>query len=120
MSNPNLKKFIVIYQVPPAVMANWAKTDPETRKASEDKMRKEWDDWMSKHYHMIKLTEVGGKTKKLTSSGISDHKNEICLYSFIEAESHEAAVEPFKKHPHLQIPESSIEIMEVHPMSKKM
>jgi hypothetical protein len=36
------------------------------------------------------------------------------LYSIVEAESHEAAAEQFKDHPHLQIPQSSIEIMEIH------
>ena len=38
------------------------------------------------------------------------------LYSFVEAESHEAAAKAFENHPHLQIPQSSIEIMYVRPM----
>ena len=34
----------------------------------------------------------------------------------IEAESHEAAARPFEGHPHLQIPQSSIEVMEINPL----
>ena len=65
---------------------------------------------------MILSTNVGGKTKRITSSGVSDTKNDIVLYSIIEAESHEAAAKSFEDHPHLQIPESSIEVMEIRPM----
>jgi len=38
------------------------------------------------------------------------------LCSFVEAESHEAAAKAFENHPHLQIPQSSIEVMAVRPM----
>ena len=39
------------------------------------------------------------------------------LHAFVEAESHEAAAKLFEHHPHLQIPQSSIEVMEVRPMT---
>jgi hypothetical protein len=39
------------------------------------------------------------------------------LYSFVEADSHEAAAKAFEGHPHLQIPQSSIEVMEVRAMT---
>lgn len=116
MKNPNLKKFLAIYLIPSSVMADWVKTDPNTRKAAEEKLKGEWQKWMGDHAQMITLTEAGGKTKRVTSSGISDTKNDICLYSFIEAQSHEAAAKAFEKHPHLQIPQSSIEVMEVRTM----
>ena len=35
------------------------------------------------------------------------------LYSVVEAESHEAAARMFANHPHLTIPQSSIQVMEV-------
>ena len=116
MSNSKLTKFIVFYSIPAAVMANWAKTDEKTRKAAEEKMKVEWQQWMGEHAKMITATEACGKTKKVTASGISDTRNDICLYSFIEAESHEAAAEVFKNHPHLQIPQASIEVMAVRVM----
>jgi len=39
------------------------------------------------------------------------------LYAIVEAESHEAAAKTFEGHPHLQIPQSSIEIMEIRTLS---
>ena len=116
MNDTKLNKFIALYLIPSSVMADWAKTDPNARKSTEERMKAEWDKWMGDHAKMITLTEAGGKTKQVTASGISDIKNDICLYSFIEAESHEAAAKTFENHPHLQIPQSSIEVMAVRAM----
>ena len=116
MTESHSKKFLVLFLAPSSVIADWKKNDPEMRKAAEQKMQAEWGKWMSEHTKMIKLTEVGGKTKQVTASGVSDTKNDIMLYSFVEAESHEAAAKAYENHPHLQIPQSSIEVMEVRPM----
>ena len=116
MTSSNMKKFVALYLVPASVMADWAKTDPETRKTAEQKMQAEWGKWMADNAKMILNTEAGGKTKRVTASGVSDTKNDIILYSFVEAESHEAAAKAFENHPHLQIPQSSIEVMDVRPM----
>jgi hypothetical protein len=116
MTEPTKQKFLVLYLVPVAVMSEWAKTDPTTRQAEEKKMMEAWGKWMSEHADMIISTEAGGKTKRVTASGISDTKNDIILCSFVEAESHEAAAKAFEDHPHLQIPQSSIEVMYVRPM----
>ncbi|MGA7595439.1 MAG: hypothetical protein WCA64_09630 [Gallionella sp.] len=117
MANKNTKRFLVLYLAPSAVLDNWAKTDPEIRKSAEEKMRAEWDKWMSDHSSLFISTEAGGKTKRVTSSGVADTRNDIMLYSIIEAASHDAAAKAFDNHPHLQIPQSSIEIMEIRPMS---
>jgi hypothetical protein len=116
MTSTNQKKFLVMYLIPAAVMEEWSKTDPDARKAAEEKMRGEWDNWMSTHSKMIISTDAGGKTKRVTSGGVSDTKNDIVLYSVVEAESHEAAAKAFENHPHLQIPQSSIEVMCIRPM----
>ena len=116
MTDKAPKKFVALYLAPASVLADWAKTDPEVRKAAEQKMQAEWIKWMSDNAKLITLTEAGGKTKRVTANGVSDTKNDIMLYSFVEAESHEAAAKAFENHPHLQIPQSSIEVMEVRPM----
>jgi hypothetical protein len=116
MNDSKSNKFVALYSIPSSVMAEWTKTDEKTRKAAEEKMHKEWQQWMTDHAKMVKVTEACGKTKRVTASGISDTKNDICLYTFIEAESHEAAAKAFEKHPHLQIPQSSIEVMAVRAM----
>jgi hypothetical protein len=49
--------------------ANWWKTDPEKRKVAEEKMRGDWNKWMSEHAKMITDTGAGGKTKRVSSRG---------------------------------------------------
>jgi hypothetical protein len=113
-----MRKFLVLYLAPVSVLEEWKKTDPEKRKAAEAKMQGEWRRWMSDHAKALADKGAGvGKTKRVTAQGTSDTRNEIMLYAIAEAESHEAATKLFEGHPHLQIPQSSIEIMEVHPLS---
>ena len=116
MTESKMQKFLVLYLVPASVMADWAKTDPAIRQVEEQKMMAAWGKWMNEHAQMIISTEAGGKTKRVTASGASDTKNDIILCSFVEAESHDAAAKAFENHPHLQIPQSSIEVMYVRPM----
>jgi len=116
MTTSTRKKFLVLYLVPADVIAAWAKTDPATKKPAEEKMQADWGRWMSEHAKMITLTEAAGKTKAVTTAGIGDIKNDILLYSIVEADSHESAAKAFEKHPHLGIPQSSIQVMEVRTM----
>jgi hypothetical protein len=116
MTTSTMKKFLVLYLAPVHVLADWAKTDPATKKSAEEKMKAEWIRWMGEHSKMITLTEEAGKTKAITTSGITDTKNDIMLYSIVEAESHDSAAKAFANHPHLQIPQSSIQVMEVRSM----
>ncbi len=117
MTTPALKKFLILYLIPGEVMADWAKTDPATRQPAEEKMKADWNRWMIEHAKMITITEAAGKTKAVTASGITDTKNDIMLYSIVEAEGHDAAAKAFAQHPHLAIPHSSIQVMEVRSMS---
>ncbi len=112
-----MKRFLVSYQIPAAVIDTWMNTAPEARKAAEDEMRGDWADWTRRHAAMIKDAGAGGKTKRVTSAGVSDARNDIVLYSMVEAESHDEAANAFVDHPHLRIPEASIEIMEVRAMT---
>ncbi len=116
MSDATKRKFLAFYMAPIAVLEAWAKTDPEVRKPAEQKMQAEWGQWMAAHGTMLSLTAAAGKTKRVTAGGVADAKNEIMLYSLVEADSHEAAAKLFENHPHLQIPQSSIEVMEVRAM----
>jgi len=112
-----MKKFLVTYLAPASVIAEWKKTDPDTRKVAEEKMQAQWKKWMIDHAKVFADVGAGvGKTKAVTSNGTSDTRNDIMLYSIVEAESHEAAGKTFEDHPHLQIPQSCIEIMEIHPL----
>ncbi len=113
MTSSAMKKFLALYLVPAAVMAEWATTDAAIRAPAEEKMRADWGRWMGEHGKIITLTEAAGKTKAVSAKGITDIKNEIMLYSIVEADSHEAAAKAFADHPHLTIPQASIQVMEV-------
>ena len=116
MASSTPKKFLVLYLVPADVVADWAKTDPATKKTAEQKMQSDWERWMNDHTKIITVTEGAGKTKVVTSAGIGDTKNDIMLYSIVEADNHDTAAKAFANHPHLTIPKSSIQVMEVRGM----
>ncbi|MDB5188287.1 MAG: hypothetical protein JWO50_807 [Candidatus Kaiserbacteria bacterium] len=107
-----MNKFFVLLCVPAASIEEWMKNvDETTRKQQTDEMMKSWQEWTTKHEAAIvdKGTSVG-KTKRVTSSGATDARNEVNWYLVVEAESHEAAVEMFIGHPHLVIPAAYIDI----------
>jgi len=100
--------------MPHGVMDDWMKLPETERKAQEVQMQTEWNAWMAKHASVITETAGVGKPKKVTKAGIEDSRNDIMMYSFIEAESAEAAAEMFKDHPHFGIPGAWIEVMNVN------
>ena len=107
-----MQKFLVLYMAPAAEIEEWMKTPEAERKEAETKMKSEWDAWMASHQAVHSGMTAGvGKTKRITKEGVADVKNDIMLSSMIEAESHEAAADMFKDHPHFGIPGASIEVM---------
>lgn len=112
-----MKKFLVTYLAPASVVDGWKKSEPEKRKRDEEKMQGEWKSWMRDHAKVFADAGAGvGRTKRVTGQGTADTRNDIMLYSVVEAESHDAAARTFEGHPHLQIPQASIEVMEINPL----
>lgn len=107
-----MKKFFVLFCIPAKAVEEWKKmVDEATRKEQSDKMMKGWQEWMTAHEKFV--VDKGlpvGKTKRVTSEGIVDSKNDVNWYLVVEAESHEAAAEMFKNHPHLHIPASYVDV----------
>jgi len=116
MAETPSKKFIVFFSIPLATMTEWQKTEPQQKQAAEQKMMEDWQRWSAEHAAMIVSTDVGGKTKNVTASGVTDTRNDIMLFSMAQGESHDAVAQAYASHPHLQIPNASIQIMEVKPM----
>ncbi len=77
-------------------------------------MQSEWNAWMAEHKSFIVETAGVGKPKRITSAGIEDSRNDIMMYSFIEAESLDVAAQIFENHPHFGIPNGWIEVMSVN------
>jgi hypothetical protein len=116
-----MKTYLVTYLAPASVIDDWKKTDPETRKTAEEKMREDWGNWMRKHANIFVDKGAGvGKTRRVTAQGSGGARNDIMLYAVVQAESHEAASKLFEDHPHLGIPSASIEVMEIHSLPGTM
>lgn len=107
-------KFFVTYQMPHAGLDEWMKLPEAERKEQEQQMQSDWNAWMADHKDVITETAGVGKPKRITSGGVEDARNDLMMYSFVEADSLEAAAELFKAHPHFGIPGASIEVMSVN------
>ena len=110
-----MKKYFALFMIPAKAVDEWKKnTKPDEMKSASDKMMRDWQNWMKAHER--NLVEKGaplGKTKRVSSERISDIRNDLNWYSIVEAETHEDAAKLFRDNPHLQIPGSSIEVMEI-------
>lgn len=100
--------------MPHSGLDEWMKLPEVERKAQEVQMQSEWNAWMVTHANKIMETAGVGKPKRITKEGIEDSRNDIMMYSFVEAESLEVAAELFKDHPHFGIPGGWIEVMSVN------
>lgn len=111
-----MSKFLVLYRAPVAVLDEWMQKPEEERKSEETKMMEDWNAWMAVNGNSVLETSGAGKTKRVTALGVEDTRNDIMLYSVVEAETHDAAAALFTGHTHFQIPEASIEIMNINPL----
>lgn len=93
-----MKKFIVIYHMPPSAM-EWTESTPE----SKEEGMKQWFAWKDRMGD--KLIDFGsplGKGIKLNPDGTSgEGSSNVAGYSIIQAEDAEAAIEAMENHPHL-------------------
>ena len=111
-----MNTFIVMFLAPVSVIDEWMKTPQEERDAQEKKMQADWQAWMATHAGMIKETKAAGKTKRVGADGVVDTRNDLMLYSIVEGESHEVVAAAYVGHPHLAIPQATIEVTAIRPM----
>ncbi len=110
-----MNKFLVLFLTPASVMQDWMQTPPEERKAMEEKMKGEWQAWMAVNSAALVDAPAGaGKTKRIDTAGVTDAKNDVMMYAVVQAESADAAAKLFEGHPHLGIPQASIEVMQIN------
>ncbi|MHB8660411.1 MAG: hypothetical protein ACYC75_00510 [Minisyncoccota bacterium] len=108
-----MKKFLALYLAPLSELKKMAEATPEEMKTGMD----EWMEWMKKNESaMVDPGTPLGRTKVITTAGVSDIKNKVAGYSVVQAESHDSAAMLFEDNPHLKIHNASIEIIECLPM----
>jgi hypothetical protein len=115
-----MKHFLAVFMgsVASESRTKWDAMDAASRKEREAAGMQAWGNWMSQHQSIV-VTMGGplGKTKRVSSQGVADIKNEMTGYVVVKAQSHEAAAALFLNHPHFSIfPGEAIEIMEQLPI----
>lgn len=100
--------------MPHAGLDEWMKMSEDERKTQEKEMESQWNAWMAAHAGVITDSTGVGKPKRVTKEGIEDSRNDIMMYSFVEAETLDAAAALFKDHPHFGIPGAWIEVMSLN------
>lgn len=113
-----MKTFLALYMAPFSTMDEWMQLPEDVRKTDMENMNKDWDAWTAEHGSMIKETRSVGKAKRASPEGLADIRNDVMMYSIVEAESHEEATKIFETHPHLQIPGSTVEVMPANDLSE--
>jgi len=105
-----MKKFIAIYSIPASALAQMGTPDPDEMKAAMH----EWMKWAEKNQEsIIDLGAPLGKTKRITSAGATDAKNELTGYTIVQGESLDAVAKIFADNPQFKLAEgASIEVME--------
>jgi len=113
-----MKKFLGIYMGTEAALGQWKALSEADRKKRETSGIKAWMDWgKTNSAAIIDQGSPLGKTKRVSSQGISDIRNSMTGYVILQAESHEAAAKLFQNHPHFTIfPGEAVEIMECLPL----
>lgn len=109
-----MAKFLAIY------IGSSSSVKPRTSPLEAEKLAEgmnAWGEWMSANSdHIIEVGGPLGKTKRISSAGVEDARNSLTGYVIIEAESHDAAAQLFKSHPHFSIfPGEAVEVMECLP-----
>lgn len=104
-----MKKFMALYMARASAVEQMMKATPDQMKAGMD----EWMKWAkSNDKAIVELGTPLGKTKRITSAGVSDTKNEITGYTIVQGDSVESVAKIFKGHPHLQMDGTSIDLLE--------
>lgn len=110
-----MKKFFVLFRIPVKSMDDWMNSvPPEERKKQSDGIMAAWKPWREKYKaNILNEGEPLGKTKTVTAEGIADSRNDLNYYMIIEAPSHEEAAKIISENPHLQIPTSFVDVIEI-------
>src|SRR5689334_15464292 len=113
-----MKTFMAVFTGSAKAMEEWKALDADTRAARERQGLEAWKQWVATH--SAALVDTGaplGKTKRVSTAGITDIRNQMAAYCVVRADTHEAAATLFNGHPHFTIfPGDGVEVMECLPI----
>lgn len=115
-----MKNFLAIYVGTPESRkaTGWDDLPEDKRRAKEREGLHAWTKWVQDHHDSI--AQMGaplGKTKRVSSRGTEDVRNNLAGFTVVKAESYADAARMFENHPHFAIfPGEAVEIMECLPI----
>ncbi len=106
-----MKKFLIVYRMDMAEMKKFMSTmTPEDQKRD----MAEWGAWMQKN--MAHFADPGGpvgKNTEISVNGAAEKSNDVAGYSIVKGESKEAVIAMLTDGPHLKMPGSKTDVMEI-------
>ena len=115
-----MKTFMALY-IGSATSAEKARFDAQSSAARQQRMMagmQAWGKWVTDlGESIVDLGAPLGKTLRISPDGIAPIHNACTAYVIVRAETHEAAAEMFRNHPHFTLmPGDSVEVMECLPL----
>jgi hypothetical protein len=106
-----MSKFMILYRAPQSALEQMANATPEQREAG----LQQWQAWATKvGYAIVDLgTPLAHTTHVGPGAASSDS---VCGYSILQGGSAEEIETILDGHPHLSMPDSSIEVLEIVPI----
>lgn len=115
-----MKTFMAIY-IGSATSSEKARSNARDSADRQQRMlagMEAWGNWVAGLGDaIVDLGTPLGKTLRVSPDGITPIQNACTAYVIVQAETHEAAAEMFRNHPHFTLmPGDSVEVMECLPM----
>jgi hypothetical protein len=108
-----MTKFMVLYRAPMSAAEQMATATPEQSAAGMEA----WMKWAQQAGPaLLNLGSPLGDTVTVAAGSVSHGRSELGGYSIMESESRDALVKLLQDHPHLHMPDASIEIHEFLPV----
>jgi hypothetical protein len=108
-----MKKFMILYMAPVSAEAQMNVSPEEMKKGMEP-----WNDWYKKSGKAI--VDMGaplGKGACVDKKGTAKSQSQVTGYTIVQAKDIDAAKAMVTDHPHFMMPKSSIEVLEIMPMT---
>jgi hypothetical protein len=106
-------RYVVLYNAPESAREMMADADPEQVRAGMEA----WMVWAQKAGDaVVDLGQPLQAAARVQASGTSPSSSQASGYSILQADSNEEVETLLHGHPHLNMPESSIDIFEVLPL----
>jgi len=113
-----MKTYLAVFTGNPDATAAWDALPEGEREQRVAQGMAAWKQWASDNAAVI--SEMGGplsRTTRVTSSGVSEVRNNLAAFTVVQADSREEAARMFLGHPHFAIfPGDGVEVMEILPV----